>query len=121
MKPEHLLSIGIFTVATVISIYFWIDRWHGVKSPISEAFTSTEDSNQKFVSQLIAANEPVPTDEQAVAAHQTLLRYIRNDFNKGIKFVVDLRDRFFGPNVPLRADLDTRTLMDDYMSPLQRK
>ncbi len=65
-------------------------------------------------------NEPVPTDAEAVVAHQTLLRYIRNDFGKGVKFVLDMRDRFFGESVPLRKDLDVRTLMDNYQSPLQR-
>ena len=119
MKSTELLSIGVFTVATVLSIYFWIDRWGGVKSPITEAFAPEITTSD--LQKIIAANEPVPTDEEAVAAHQTLLRYIRNDFNKGIKFVFDFRERFFGPNVPLRSDLDTRTLMDNYMSPLQRK
>jgi hypothetical protein len=119
MKIAQLLTISIVTIITLWTVYFWIDRWKGMASPLNEAFES--DINIKIAQQLINANEPAPTDEEAVAAHQTLLRYIRNDFNKGIKFILDFRDRFFGPSAPIRSDLDVRTLMDDYSSPLQRQ
>lgn len=119
MKFAQLIAISIFTILSVWTVYFWIDRWQGMRSPLHEAFET--DVNQQILQQIIDANEPVPTDEEAVAAHQTLLRYIRNDFNKGIKFILDFRDRFFGINAPIRADLNIRTLMDDYNSPLQRQ
>lgn len=76
--------------------------------------------SDKVVEMIAKNNEPVPTDLEAVEAHQTLLRYIRNDFSKGSKFVIDLRNRFFGPDVDMRKDLDIRTLLDNYQSPLQR-
>ncbi len=76
--------------------------------------------SDKVIELIAKNNEPVPTDQDAVEAHQTLLRYIRNDFPKGVKFIMDLRDRFFGPTVEIRRDLDIRTLLDNYQSPLQR-
>lgn len=75
--------------------------------------------SDKVVQMIAKNNEPVPTDQDAVEAHQTLLRYIRNDYPKGVKFIMDFRDRFFG-NVQVRPDLDIRTLLDNYHSPLQR-
>ncbi len=76
--------------------------------------------SDKVIEMIAKNNEPIPTDQDAVEAHQTLLRYIRNDFPKGVKFVMDLRDRFFEPTAGIRHDLDIRTLLDNYHSPLQR-
>ena len=118
MKPSQLISIGLFTMAIVITVYAWSDRLRGSSAAINEAFTDTVVSDE-LIAKLQQANEPVPTDKDAVAAHQTLLRYIRNDFPKGIKFVNDFGTRFYGENTPLRSDLDVRRLMDNYSSPLQ--
>jgi hypothetical protein len=94
-----------------------MDKW---KIPTIEGFNEVLSDDD--ISRLTALNEPVPTDTDAIAAHQTLLRYIRNDFNKGVKFVIDFGIRFYGGDgLPLRDDLDTRTLMDNYISPLQRQ
>lgn len=112
MKLSQLLSIGLFTIVTVFTVYAWSDRLKGTSAVIRESFTDIDISKLQ--------QEPVPTDADAVQAHQTLLRYIRNDFNKGIKFVMDFGKRFFGENMTLRSDLDTRRLMDNYSSPLQR-
>ncbi len=79
-----------------------------------------DELSDKVIDMISKNNEPVPTDLDAVQAHQTLLRYIRNDFSKGVKFVMDFRDRFFG-SVPIRNDLDIRTLLDNYQNPLQRR
>ena len=76
--------------------------------------------SDKVVEMIAKNNEPVPTDQEAGVAHQTLLRYVRNDYSKGIKFIIDLRNRFFGEDVPFRKDLDIRTLLDNYQNPLQR-
>lgn len=118
MKIDQLISISIFTILSVLTIYYWLDKWNTGK--IKEGFAG-EVLTQSDLARLTALNEPVPTDEDAIAAHQTLLRYIRNDFNKGIKFVIDFGIRFYGDNLPLREELDTRTLMDNYISPLQRQ
>lgn len=119
IPTKTLIGIAGLVFVSVITLYFWIDRWHGFKSPLSEAFEnqlSTAELNQ-IAARLAAA----PTDDDAVKAHQTLLQYIGNDFNKGIKFVIDFGERFYGNNLPLRSDLDTRKLMDNYRNPLLRR
>lgn len=122
MDTKQLLSIAIFTFLSVLTIYAWIDRFRGTNAAINEAFeneTEKDVLNDETINKLVKANEPEPTDQDAVMAHQTLLRYIRNDFTKGIKFVMDFGQRFYGDNLPLRSDLDVRRLMDNYSSPLQ--
>jgi hypothetical protein len=66
------------------------------------------------------AREPKPQGKDADAAYQTLLRFIRDDYGSGVKFVLDFRNRFFGEHVGIREDLDVRRLLDNYQSPLQR-
>jgi len=113
MRIEQLLSISFFTMACIFTLYFIMDR---IRLPTREGFT---DSLDELTQKIQAENEPVPTDADAVSAHQTLLRYMRNDFSKGIRFAQDFGKRFFGDNLPFRQDLDTRKLMDNYRSPLQ--
>ena len=119
VPTKTLVGIAGLVFVTVISVYFWTDRWFGFKSPISEAFEN--QLSQAELNQLAAQFATAPTDDDAVKAHQTLLRYISNDFNKGIKFVIDFGERFYGDGLPLRSDLDTRKLMDNYRNPLQRR
>jgi hypothetical protein len=76
--------------------------------------------SDKVIEMIAKNNEPIPTDQEAIEAHQTLLRYIKNDYPKGVSFIIDIRDRFFDPNTEIRRDLDIRTLLDNYQSPLQR-
>ncbi len=119
MQPAKLISIALFTIVAVLTVYAWSDRLRGTNAAIQEAFENPDVLNDATINKLIKANEPMPTDQDAVAAHQTLLRYIRNDFSKGIKFVMDFGTRFYGDNLPLRDDLDVRRLMDNYSNPLQ--
>lgn len=119
MNPSQLISIALFTVALVLTIYGWMDRLKSTNPTINEAFENQVMLDDSTIAKLQAANEPVPTDKDAVTAHQTLLRYIRNDFSKGIRFAEDFGKRFYGDNLTFRKDLDTRTLMDNYRSPLQ--
>jgi hypothetical protein len=116
---KTLVGIAGFVFVTVITLMFWIDRWGGQRSPISEAFEN--EISQAELNRIQAQLASAPTDDEAVRAHQTLLRYIGNDFGKGIKFVIDFGERFYGDNLPLRTDLDTRKLMDNYRNPLQRQ
>ncbi len=104
-----------------MTLYAWSDRITGRNKAIEEAFANpgSDPLSDAAIQSLIKGNEPEPTDADAIAAHQTLLRYIRNDFTKGARFVIDFRNRFFGENVQLRDDLDVRRLMDNYISPLQ--
>ena len=119
-KLQTLVGIAGFVFVTVITIYYWMDRLTGAPSLFAESFVNPELS-QSQLNRIQAAVAGAPSDDDAIAAHQTLLRYISNDFNKGIKFVIDFGDRFYGNNLPLRSDLDTRTLMDNYRNPLQRQ
>lgn len=119
MKAIQLISIGLFTVATVFTLYVLIDRVKKGNPAVNEAFEGGAMLDDATIAKLQKANEPVPTDAEAVTAHQTLLRYMRNDFSKGIRFAQDLGQKFFGDNIPFRQDLDTRKLMDNYRSPLQ--
>ena len=119
MELSKLISIALFTILAVFTVYGWIDRYRGSNAVINEAFGDHVISDDVLM-KIIQTNEPVPTDIEATKAHQTLLRFIRNDFSKGIKFVEDFRERFYGVNVPFRKDLDLSTLMNNYNSPLQR-
>jgi hypothetical protein len=118
MKAEHLISIGLFTLAAVLTYYAWCDRLAHRNPAIEEAF---EDSgpgiSQADIDKLVAANEPRPTADDAEKAYKTLLLFIRNDFSTGAKYVLDFGQRFFGSKVQIRSDLDSRTLMDNYRSP----
>jgi hypothetical protein len=76
--------------------------------------------SDQVIKMIAANNEPVPTREEAVAAHQTLLRFIRDDYSQGIKIIMDFRDRFMEPGSSIRTNLDVRRLLDNYQSPLQR-
>ena len=121
MKTEQLIAIGLFTIVAVLTWYGWMDRISHRNPIINEAFDNEGPGiTQADIERLKAANEPVPSDKDAVKAHETLLYYIRNDFGKGIKFVMDFGDRFYGKPLPLKKDLDTRTLLDNYRSPLDR-
>lgn len=112
--------IGIFAFAFFLTVYSWqeIIEYGQQKHDKERREGFMDITDDKVIDAIIKNNEPVPTDADATAAHQTLLRYIRNDINKGILFVNDFGNRFFGDNLPLRSDLDIRTLMDNYRSPL---
>lgn len=124
MTVEKLLSIGFFAFIVFLTLFSWKEIIeYGLqkrsKNNAKESFANQVDlTSDAVINNIIKNNEPVPTDADVIAAHQTMLRYIRNDFSKGIKFVNDFGLRFFGDNLPLRTDLDTRTLMDNYRSPL---
>lgn len=118
MNIAQLISVSLFTMALVITVYGWMDRLNHTNPAINEAFENDAMLDDATIQKLQAMNEPVPTDADAVTAHQTLLRYMRNDFSKGIRFAQDFGKRFYGDSIPFRKDLDTRRLMDNYRSPL---
>ena len=119
MNTAQLISLSIFTIALVLTVYFWMDRAARRNPIINEAFENEVMLDDATIAKLQQANTPVPTDADAVKAHQTLLRYMQNDFSKGIRFAQDIGKRFYGDTVSFRTDLDTRRLMDNYRSPLQ--
>ena len=117
MKIAELVSISLFTMAAVFTVYAWSDRIAKRNPVITEAFdTQMNDETKNALADLTATS---PTDTDAVNAHKILLRYIQSDWKKGILFVMDFGKRFYGDNLPLRDGLDSRHLMDNYRSPLQ--
>ena len=120
MNTAQLVSIGLATFVLVLTVYGWMDRIQGTNARINEGFTSGGDvlTSDAVLDHLKKANEEKPTPDEAVKAHRTLLLFIQNDFGRGIKIVDDFGRRFFGDNMKLRPDLDTRTLMDNYVNPL---
>lgn len=123
MRAVQLISIGLATFVAVITIYGWMDRIQGTNAKINEGFTSSQSAGDILTSDAVLehlkkANEQIPTPDDAVKAHRTLLLFIQNDFGRGIKIVDDFGRRFFGDDMKLRKDLDTRKLMDSYVNPL---
>ena len=117
MKITELVSISLFTMALVITVYAWSDRITGRNAAITEAFAT--EMNPETARMLNDLTATTPTDTDAVNAHKVLLRYIQADWKKGIMFVMDFGKRFYGDDLPLRDNLDPRNLMDNYRSPLQ--
>lgn len=111
MNTIQLVSISIFTMALVFTFYRWMDRH------TNEGFDNSAILSDEAIAKLKVANAPMPTDKDASEAHRTLLQYTQNDFSKGMRFIQDFGKRFYGDNLPFRQDLDTRTLMDNYVSP----
>jgi hypothetical protein len=123
MDIKTLLSIGICTILTVLTVLIWRDYLSSPRS--KEGFTdgsrmSNSALSDEVLKMIAANNEPVVSKEEAVVAHQTLLRFIRDDYAQGVKFVMDFRDRFMEPDSRIRTNVDVRRLLDNYHSPLQR-
>ncbi len=124
MELKLLVSIGICTVLTVLTILFWRDYLLSPRS--KEGFTTASDMMKNSalsdqVIQMIAKNnEPVVSADAANEAYQTVLRFIGQDYSQGVKFVMDFRDRFMKEGSQIRTDIDVRHLLDNYHSPLQR-
>lgn len=115
MKPEQLICVAMFTVATVLTVYFWMDRWLTF-SQKKEGFTLNTDA----ISKIQAAVAAPPSDAEMNEAYMTVLRYIKDTPDKGLKFVFDLGDRFFETS-RLKPDLDLARVLDNYVPPLQKK
>lgn len=113
MNLAQILSLALFTMALTFTIYVWTDR-------MREGFVDSPNASldEATIAKIKSSINSTPTDKDAIQAHQTLLRYIKNDFGKGVKFVTDFGKRFF-TNPTIREDLDVKTLMNNYSSPLQ--
>ena len=123
MNLTQMLSVACFTMAIVITVYVWMDRLRGTNAQIEEAFendTGHLTLKPSDIEALKSGMNTNPTDADAVNAHKLLLRYIKNDVPKGVKFINDFGKRFFGDDVPVRKDLNIESLLDNYVSPLQR-
>lgn len=133
MNISQLISVALFTVAAVITILAWNDRLAGTNAAINEAFEDAgggggkmkdldkDDSTLKALNEL--ASTGTVTEEQAGSAYKTVLQFIKQDFARGALFVEDMTRRFYGEDNEMRQfrkDLDIKTLLDNYRSPLQR-
>ena len=112
MQLSQIVPVAIFTFALTLTVYVWLDRFKK-----KEGFSDVS-LDPATISAIKASINNNPTDDDAIKAHQTLLRYIKHDFGKGVKFVMDFGKRFFDKPT-LREDLDVKTLMNNYSSPLQ--
>jgi hypothetical protein len=119
MQTSYLISLGLATFLAVITLYGWMDRLQGTNNKLKEGFSDAGEilTSDAVLNHLKQANEQAPTPDDAVKAHRTLLLFIQNDFGRGIKFVDDFGKRFYN-TTKLRTDLDTRTLMANYVNPL---
>ena len=122
MHATHLISIGLFTAAVVLTIYAWMDRVR-----YSQRYFKTTES---FANpDPLALPEPVggvpalvsqdPSDAEALAAHKTLIMYTSKNVAKGLRFMTSIGKTFFEQPVKIRTDINPATLMNNYVSPLQ--
>ena len=121
MKTATLISISVFTILLVLTVYGWMDRIRGTNAAIEEGFEGDGPPiSDAALQKAMAINEAKPSDDDATRAHRTLLLFIKNDFGKGVKFLEDLHNRFYsGPPPLFRKDLNLSELTNNYSSPLQ--
>jgi hypothetical protein len=103
MKLETLVGISIATMITVWTVYSWMDRWQAVSA---EGFAPNVDA-------ILAATSDKPNKQDIIIAYQTILKYIKSDFSKGIFLVNDFRSRFYPPTTPFKDGFDPARIMDD--------
>jgi hypothetical protein len=104
MKIETLIGISIFTMLSVWTVYSWMDRWSAVST--HEGFAPTIDS-------LVAATSGAPSNQDIQLAYQTILKYIKTDFSKGIIIVNHFKSKFFPPDTPFKDGFDPARITDD--------
>jgi hypothetical protein len=80
-----------------------MDRWHAVRV---ENFSSNVDA-------LITATSGTPKNQDIILAYQTILKYIKTDFSKGIIIVNDFKSRFFPANTSFKDNFDPAHIQDD--------
>ncbi len=124
MKIAELLSIGLFTMAVVITVMAWNDRLAGTNAAINEAFVDSgkmKDMDKESLQKLEKLTSGV-SEEEAGEAYEKVLQFIKKDFARGALFVEDITRRFYGNAAPrnFREDLDVARLLDNYRNPLQR-
>ena len=120
MRVIEWLFLPIFVMAGVFAFRSGIDRWTTTEefaSPTTDVPT-TDIPADKLQSLRDAAN-PTPSDADAIQAHKTLLKYIQNDYKKGVYFVLNIANQFFGPGLMIRKDMDPSTILANYVNPLQ--
>ena len=105
MHTETLIGISFFTILSVWTVYSWMDRWEAVSVTKMEGFAPNIDA-------LIAASSDKPNNKDILLAYQTILKYIKSDFSKGLVIVNDFRDKFFPSNTPFKDGFDPTKITD---------
>jgi hypothetical protein len=120
MRVIEWLFLPIFVMAGVFAFRSAVDRFSaGTTEGFASPDTPTPDIPADKLQALKEAANPTPTDSDAIQAHKTLLKYIQNDYNKGVYFALNIGDQFFGPGLSIRKDMDPSTLLANYRNPLQ--
>ncbi len=109
MPIEKLVMICLFTMIMVFTLRSMYTQLRSNFIKTHEGFAN----NSANIEKLIAATSNKPSDEDAKLAYQTLLRFIKSDYQKGAKVIEDLRARFFDPNTKLKADFDIENILQN--------
>jgi hypothetical protein len=107
MNIEKLIMISLFTIILIFSIRMTFTTLRSNFIKTHESFVSAPD-----LQKLIVATSNKPSDEDVKLAYQTVLRYIKYDFNKGAQVIDDMRNRFFSPTTQLKYDFDLNKLLE---------
>jgi hypothetical protein len=120
MRVIEWLFLPVFVMAGVFAFRGAIDRFTTAEGFAAESPDTPlpEIPADKLQSLRDAAN-PTPSDADAIQAHKTLLKYIQNDYKKGVYFVLNIANQFFGPGLMIRKDMDPSTILANYVNPLQ--
>jgi hypothetical protein len=123
MRVIEWLFLPVFVIAGVFAFRSALDRFAAAGAV--EGFetkgpdTPTPDIPADKLQSLKEAANPTPSDADAIQAHKTLLKYIQNDYKKGVYFALNIGDQFFGPGLSIRKDMDPSTILANYHNPLQ--
>lgn len=107
MHFEKLIMISLFTIILVFSL-------RSAYNQLRHNFIKTHETFQtNDITKLIAATSNKPSDNDVTLAYQTILRFIKSDFNKGAKIIDDMRNRFFSPTTQLKSDFDIEKILQN--------
>jgi hypothetical protein len=111
MQIEKLIMISIFTMILVFTIKSMYNQLRSNFIKTNESFQNP--SSAASLEKLITATSNKPSDDDVKLAYQTVLRFIKSDFEKGAKIIDDMRNRFFSPTTQLKSDFDIENILQN--------